>query len=115
MRLSFILPTALWLLLVLIPLWALAFVISRRRAPAGLWVSLLIRTALITALVLALAGARLVRTTSDMTTVFLLDRSESIAPEARGRAEAFVRAALDAQQPGDHAQGHEQHIPEHRA
>jgi uncharacterized membrane protein/Mg-chelatase subunit ChlD len=103
MRLSFILPAALWLLLVLIPLWALAFAISRRRAPAGLWASLLIRTALIAALVLALAGARIVRTTSDLTTVFLLDRSESIAPAARGRAEAFVRAALEAQQPGDHA------------
>jgi uncharacterized membrane protein/Mg-chelatase subunit ChlD len=103
MRLSFILPAALWLLLVLIPLWGLFFATSRRRAPETLWVSLLIRTILITALVLALAGARLVRTTSDLTTVFLLDRSESIAPAARSRAEAFVRAALDAQQPGDHA------------
>ena len=93
MRLSFILPAALWLLLALIPLWALAFAIPRRRAPAGLWLSLLIRTTLIAALVLALAGAQIVRDTGALTTVFLLDRSESIGAAARGRAEAFVRAA----------------------
>ena len=103
MRLSFIMPAALWLLLALIPLWALALATPRHRAPAGLWVSLLIRTTLIAALVLALAGARIVRDTSALTTVFLLDRSESIGPEARGRAEAFVRAALDAMRPGDRA------------
>src|SRR5687768_480598 len=103
MRLSFVTPLALWLLLVLIPLWGLAWATSRLRATAGLWASLLIRTALISALVLAIAGARIVRATSDLTTVFLLDRSESIDAAARGRAEAFVRAALDAQQPGDHA------------
>src|SRR5258705_7382921 len=103
MQLSFVTPVALWLLLVLIPLWGLAYATARLRAPAGLWASLLIRTALISALVLAIAGARLVRSTSDLTTVFLLDRSESIDAAARGRAEAFVRAALGAQQPGDRA------------
>jgi uncharacterized membrane protein len=103
MRLSFIIPSALWLLLALIPLWALAFATPRRRAPAGLWVSLLIRTALISALVLALAGARIVRDTGALTSVFLLDRSESIAPDARGRAEAFVRQALGSMRAGDRA------------
>ena len=103
MRLSFVTPMALWLLLVLLPIWGLAFTTSRQRAPAGLWASLLIRTALILALVLAIAGARLVRPTSDLTTVFLLDRSESIDAAARARAEAFVRAALASQQLGDQA------------
>ncbi|HJZ48821.1 MAG TPA: VWA domain-containing protein [Roseiflexaceae bacterium] len=103
MRLSFITPTALWLLLVLVPLWVLAFVTPHRRATAGLWLSLLIRTTLIAALILALGGARIVRDTSALTTVFLLDRSESIAPEARGRAEAFVRQALGAMPTGDRA------------
>ncbi|MEO7910683.1 MAG: VWA domain-containing protein [Roseiflexaceae bacterium] len=103
MRLSFVTPVALWLLLVLIPLWGLAYATARLRAAAGLWASLLIRSALISALVLAIAGARLVRPTSDLTTVFLLDRSESIDAVARGRAEAFVRAALGAQQLGDRA------------
>jgi uncharacterized membrane protein len=103
MRLSFIAPAALWLLLALLPLWALAFATPRSRAPAGLWASLLLRTALISALALALAGARIVRDTSALTTVFLLDRSESIAPDARARAEAFVRQALGAMRPGDRA------------
>jgi len=102
MRLSFVTPLALWLLVVLIPLWGLAYATARLRA-AGLWASLLIRTVLIVALVLAIAGARIVRPTSDLTTVFLLDRSESIDAAARGRAEAFVRAALGAQQLGDRA------------
>jgi uncharacterized membrane protein len=103
MRLTFIIPAALWLLLALLPLWALAFATPRRSAPPGVWVSLLIRTALIVALVLALAGAQIVRDTSALTTVFLLDRSESIGPESRARSEAFVRDALAAMQPGDRA------------
>ena len=103
MRLSFIMPGALWLLLLLVPLWALAFATPRHRAPAGRWVSLVIRTALISVLVLALGGARIVRDTTDLTTVFLLDRSDSITPDARARAEAFVRAALRAMPPGDRA------------
>ena len=103
MRLSFVTPVALWLLLVLLPIWGLAYATSQYRAPAGLWASLLIRTALISALVLAIAGARLVRPTSDLTTVFLLDRSESIDAAARARAEAFVRAALASMQLGDQA------------
>jgi uncharacterized membrane protein/Mg-chelatase subunit ChlD len=96
-------PAVLWLLLALIPLWALAVATPRRRAPAGLWISLLIRTTLIGALVLALAGARIVRDTSALTTVFLLDRSESITPAARAQAEAFVRQALGALRLGDRA------------
>src|SRR5688572_25788178 len=103
MRLSFITPAALWLLLLIVPLWALAFATPRHRTPAGRWASLLIRTALMAALVLALAGARIVRPATDLTTIFLLDRSDSIAPDARARAEAFVREALGAMRPADRA------------
>ena len=60
MGLSFLFPAALWLLLLLLPLWALALATPRRRAPAGAWISLLVRSLLIGALVLALAGTRVV-------------------------------------------------------
>src|SRR6266508_2473644 len=103
MRLSFLFPPALALLLLLIPLWALAVATPRRRAPAGRWACLLLRTALIAALVFALAGARIVRDTDDLTTVFLLDRSDSIAPAERARADASVRDAFAAMRPGDRA------------
>jgi len=101
MRIGFLFPAALGLLLLLVPLWALAWLTPRQRAPIGRWASLAIRTLLITTLVLALAGMRIVRSTTDLTTVFLLDRSDSIAPAERARADVFVRDALAAQRPGD--------------
>ncbi len=103
MRIGFLFPAALWLLLLLVPLWALARAVPRGRAPRGLWANLIIRSALLLALVLALAGARAVRDTDALTTVFLVDRSESIAPEMRARADAFVRAAIDAMPAQDRA------------
>jgi uncharacterized membrane protein/secreted protein with Ig-like and vWFA domain len=103
MRVTFLFPAALWLLLLLIPIWALALATPRRRAPTGVWASLLLRTLLVGALVLALAGTRLVRDTDNLTTVFLLDRSDSIAPAERARADAFVRDALRAMRRDDRA------------
>jgi len=42
MRLSFIFPAALWLLVALVPLWALALIAPRRLSPARFWGSLLL-------------------------------------------------------------------------
>jgi Mg-chelatase subunit ChlD len=103
MRLSFILPTALWLLVLLIPVWALALTVPRRLSPLRFWASLLVRTALAGALVFALAGAQVVRRVDRLTTIFLIDSSDSIAPSARGQAEAFVQDALKTMRPGDQA------------
>jgi len=101
MRIGFLFPAALWLLLLMLPLWALAYFTPRQRAPIGQWASLAIRTLIIISLVLALAGMRIVRNTADLTTVFLLDRSDSIGPAERAQADAFVRDAIAAQRPGD--------------
>jgi Ca-activated chloride channel family protein len=103
MRFSFLFPAVLWLLALLIPLWALALAVPRRLSSARFWGSLLLRTALMAALVLALAGARLVSRVDDLTTVFLIDSSDSVSPSARGQAEAFVQEALKAMRPNDHA------------
>jgi Mg-chelatase subunit ChlD len=103
MHLSFIFPAALWLLVLLVPLWALALATPRRLSSPRFWSSLLLRTALVLALVLALAGAQAVRSVDRLTTVFLIDSSDSISPSARGQAEAFVQDALRAMRPGDQA------------
>ena len=56
MRLSFIFPVFLWLLLLLPPLWALTLLAPRRLARARFWLSLALRTAALLGLILALAG-----------------------------------------------------------
>ncbi|NJP06406.1 MAG: VWA domain-containing protein [Chloroflexaceae bacterium] len=91
---SFIYPEALWLLLVIIPLWALAFAGPRRLSPGRFWASLALRTAIVVALVLSLAGTQLVQSTDHLTTIFLIDSSDSITPSDRARAETFVQQAM---------------------
>src|SRR5687767_14473807 len=103
MRLSFVFPTALLLLVLLVPLWWLALAVPRRLSPLRFWASLLVRTALVGALVFALAGAQLVQHVDRITTVFVIDSSNSVAPSARGQAEAFVQDALKTMHPGDQA------------
>jgi hypothetical protein len=77
-HLSFITPEALALLALLPLLWALAFLAPRRVAPWRRWLGLLLRTIMLVALVLGIAGAQLVRPVRMLTTVFLLDASDSI-------------------------------------
>ncbi|KAB8141141.1 VWA domain-containing protein [Chloroflexia bacterium SDU3-3] len=100
---SFVQPGALWLLVILIPLWLLAWKLPKRLARVRFWSSLGLRTAALVALILALAGMQLKRPVSDVATIFLLDRSESITPEQQARAEQFVRDALLAKHPDDAA------------
>jgi Ca-activated chloride channel family protein len=103
MRVSFIFPTALWLFALLIPLWWLTLAVPRRLSAPRFWASLLARTALVGTLVFAVAGAQLIQPTDRLTTVFLIDSSDSVSPSARGQAEAFVQDALKAMRPGDQA------------
>ncbi|MBC8162156.1 MAG: VWA domain-containing protein, partial [Roseiflexaceae bacterium] len=103
MRVSFIYPAALTLLVLLPLLWALAFALPRRLAASRFWSSLAVRSALLGVLVLSLAGAQVVRPVESLTTVFLLDASDSVSPSLRARAEAFIQAALQAMRPGDQA------------
>lgn len=103
LRLSFIYPGALWLLLILVPLWTLALLVPRRLSALRFWSSLGVRTALILALVLSLAGTQLVYGVDNLTTVFLIDSSDSISPSARSQAEAFVQESLGSMHPDDQA------------
>lgn len=103
MRLSFIYPAALWLLLLVLPLLALALLAPRRLPRGRFWASLILRALLFVCLVGALAGAQLVRRVDQVTTVFLIDSSDSVSPEERTRAEEFIRAALQTMRDGDQA------------
>src|SRR6476646_9675425 len=93
-QLSFIFPTCLWLLLLLPALWALALLAPPRLSRGRRWASLLLRSLAVASLVLGLSGAQLVRPVGAVTTVFLLDGSDSVALSQRARAEAFVQQAL---------------------
>ncbi len=112
MGLSFVQPALLFLLLLLIPLWGIAIAgrmivraSTRGRAVAAwrIWTSLLIRTVILAALVLALAGTQLVRAAPAMTTVFILDSSDSISPAARTKGETYIADALRRMPEGDRA------------
>jgi uncharacterized membrane protein/Mg-chelatase subunit ChlD len=102
-QLSFIFPTFLWLLLLLPMLWALTLLAPRRLPRWRLWSSLLLRTLAVAGLVLGLSGAQLVQPVGAVTTVFLLDGSDSVALSQRARAEAFVQQALASMPGGDQA------------
>ncbi|MCB0178158.1 MAG: VWA domain-containing protein [Anaerolineae bacterium] len=98
--LSFLYPAWLWLLL-LAPLfialgWPEKSLPDRRQR----WVGLGLRLLVLVGLVLGLAGAQLERPVDTVTTVFVLDVSDSIPVEAQAQAKAFLRQAL-AEKPGD--------------
>ncbi|HEX5015365.1 MAG TPA: VWA domain-containing protein [Candidatus Limnocylindrales bacterium] len=95
MGIAFDAPLALLLLL---PALVLTFALhlgARRRTGRGRRrVALLVRTLLLTALVFALAGFRLVLPVDRLATVFVVDLSDSVGEGGREDALAFVRDSL---------------------
>ncbi len=76
------------------------------RSLAGLgrtrgWVAIALRSLVITMLVLALAGPEWVRTTSDQTVTFAIDRSDSVPQLQQRQALAFVEQAAAGMRPDD--------------
>jgi Mg-chelatase subunit ChlD len=103
MSISFIYPTALWLLL-LLPLTAgLALLSKRRTTRARSWGGLVLRLVLLALIVLALAGMQLRRQADMLTAVFVLDASDSVSAEEQARGEAFIRRAIQSMPAGDQA------------
>jgi len=98
--------TPIWLLL-LIPALLITFVphlAARRRMGARRRrAALAIRTILLTALVLALAGVQLVLPVDRLATVFVVDLSDSVGEGGRADALAFLRETLDVMPEGDQA------------
>ncbi len=88
MSLTFIYPATLWLLLLVPALVGLALLGDRRPTRFRFWMVLVLRSLLMTALILALAGVQLRLPSDTITTVFVLDVSDSVpaAERARGRS-----------------------------
>lgn len=91
---SFLYPLFLWLLL-LLPLF-LAVGWPPRHAPDRQqhWLAVAVRLLVLLGLILGLAGSQIERPANLITTVFVLDASDSVRGEDRSRAEAFIREAL---------------------
>ena len=102
MGIAFETPLAL---LLLVPALAVTFVLylgARRRVGAGRRrTALVVRTVLLSALVLALAGFRLVLPVDRLATVFVVDLSDSVGNAGREDALAFLRETLDVIPDGD--------------
>ena len=102
-HLSFIYPEMLWLLGTLALIWATALLGPRRLSAWRFWGGLALRSLIGLALVLAVAGTQLVLPVNQLTTVFLLDGSDSLSPSLRAQAETFIQDALTAMPEGDRA------------
>jgi Mg-chelatase subunit ChlD len=102
-RLTFITPAALLLLALLPLMWAFALLTPRRVVAWRFWLGLALRSVMLAALMLGLAGAQLVQPVSTLTTIFLIDASDSVAPAQRDRAVTYVDQALRAMPASDKA------------
>ena len=95
MLFSFLYPQTLWLLL-LIPLTAaLALAGPRRPNKRRFWLGLLLRTFVLLLLILAIAGFQINLKTDVLTTIFLLDVSDSIPVRQQEQAENIIRLAIE--------------------
>ncbi len=101
--LSFLYPAFLWLLLLLPLLAALGWPERRQPDRRRRWLGLGLRLLILAGLVLALAGLQLEWPVDSLTTVFLLDASDSVTIAERARAENFLREALRQKPPADQA------------
>lgn len=103
MSISFVYPNLLWLFF-LVPLTVtLALLGPRRPTPFRFWSSLGLRVALLSAIILALAGIQLRLRADTLTVVFLLDVSDSIPEEQQSYGESLIRSAIAEMPPGDKA------------
>jgi len=102
MGITFESPLALLLLLPAIALTIVLYLSARRRVGAGRRrAALVVRTLLLSALVLALAGFRLVLPVDRVATVFVVDLSDSVGNDGRQDALAFLRETLAVIPDGD--------------
>ncbi|MCB9149703.1 MAG: VWA domain-containing protein [Caldilineaceae bacterium] len=103
MFLTFLTPHLLWLLL-LIPLTVgIALAGPRRPTPVRFWSGLVLRSLLLLLIILALAGVQLRLPDNTLTTVFVLDQSDSIAAAEKSRGQTLIRQAVEAMPQGDRA------------
>ena len=100
MFLSFVYPQYLWLLLLILPTLLLGLMGRKAENRLRLWGGLALRVIILAGLILALAGIQINRHSDLLTTVFVLDMSESIPPDDQARGEQLIRSAIDEMPPG---------------
>lgn len=103
MSLSFVYPQYLWLLILLPITIGLGLLGHRHLSRSRLRAGLILRALLLLAIVFALAGAQLRLRTDILTTVFVLDVSDSIPPEEKARGETLIRESIKNMPSGDRA------------
>ncbi len=121
MSLSFIYPLFLWLLLILPIVIGIALLSETKHtrdvniSPSDrifrirfsnrlrFWIALAIRCIIFILLIFALAGIQINIHSNIMTTVFVLDASDSISPDQRQVGEALIRAAIEQKGKSDQA------------
>ncbi len=102
MGISFDAPLALLLLVPAMALTVALYLGAKRRVGVGRRrLALVVRTILLTCLVLALAGFRLVLPVDRLATVFVVDLSDSVGNDGREDALAFLRDTLAVIPDGD--------------
>jgi uncharacterized membrane protein/Mg-chelatase subunit ChlD len=102
MGIAFDAPLALLLLIPALGLTIALYLGARRRVGIGRRrLALVVRALLLTSLVLALAGFRLVLPVDRLATVFVVDLSDSVGNEGREDALAFLRETLEVMPDGD--------------
>ncbi|NOK63869.1 MAG: VWA domain-containing protein [Chloroflexi bacterium AL-W] len=101
LRLSFVTPAALVLLVLLPLLWSFVLLTPRQLASWRFWASLLIRSVILVALIFALAGVQLILPVQSVATVFLVDGSDSVSPAQRQQAVEYIDTALENRPSGD--------------
>ena len=94
MSLSFIYPAYLWLLLLIPITLGLALIGRPAGNPLRRWGSLLLRVSVLLAIILALAGIQLRLNSNLLTTVFVLDVSDSLTPDQQAYGEQFIKNAI---------------------
>jgi len=96
LRLGFDHPGFLWLLAALPLLWWFSFTSLAALGPLRRVLALLLRTAVLSGFILALAGVQLVWTSDRTTVMYLLDQSESIPAAKRQQMLDYVIASVRA-------------------
>ncbi|GAA5526732.1 VWA domain-containing protein [Herpetosiphon gulosus] len=103
MGITFVAPSYLWFLLLLIPVVALGWMNGRRFQRSRLIGSLLLRSLLLISLIGSLAGAQIISPVQQLTTIFLVDTSDSITPNQRSLQDQFIADALQTMPKDDQA------------
>jgi len=100
---TFVYPQYLWLLLIVPILAWIGWLGRQRLSRIRFWSSLALRSVVYTLLVCALAGMQLRLKSNILTTVFILDASDSIPRVDQAHGEAMIRQSLEKMRGEDQA------------